>query len=93
MRVQRYALCAMIQLFGLRLGQAMLAPMCGRPCPSSDVSAIKPRQFAAVFVLLALVGCGQVAPGQGEAPYAPYSRDSGADMRNGSDGGGGGGGM
>lgn len=71
----------------------MLAPMCGRRRLSFDVSEIKPRQFAAVFVLLALVGCGQVAPGQGQAPYAPYSRDTGADMRNGGDGGGGGGGM
>jgi hypothetical protein len=83
----------MIHLFDLRLGQAMLAPMCGRPRSSSDVAEIKSRQFAAVFVLLALVGCGQVAPGQGQTPYAPYSRDSGADMRGGSDGSGGGGGM
>jgi hypothetical protein len=44
------------------------------------------RQLVALFVILA------VAPGQGQAPSAPYSRDSGADMRNGADGGGGGGG-
>jgi hypothetical protein len=50
------------------------------------------RRLAAVFVLLALGGCAQVTTGQGQAPDAPYSRDSGADMRNGGDGGGGGGG-
>jgi hypothetical protein len=31
------------------------------------------RWFAAVFVLLALAGCVQVATGQGQAPDAPYS--------------------
>jgi hypothetical protein len=84
---------AVIQLFVLGLGRAMLAPMCGRLPVSFAVSEIKPRQFAAVFVLLTLVGCGQAAPGQGQAPSVPYSRDSGADMRSGPDGGGGGGGM
>jgi hypothetical protein len=82
----------MIQLFVLGLGRAMLVAMCGRLRFSFAVSETKPKQFAAVFVLLTLVGCGQVASGQGQPPYAPYSRDSGADMRNGSDGGGGGGG-
>jgi|GEM_PF-3469301 len=83
----------MIQLLGHAPQPSYARLMCGRPRPSCDVSEIKPRQFAAVFVVLALVGCGQVAPEQGQAPYAPYSRDSGSDMRNGGDGGGGGGGM
>ena len=48
------------------------------------------KRLATLFVILALGGCVQVALGQ--APSAPYSRDSGADMRNGGDGGGGGGG-
>jgi hypothetical protein len=47
---------------------------------------------AAVLLILALAGCAQVPTSQGPAPYAPYSRDSGADMRGGGDGGGGGGG-
>ncbi len=50
------------------------------------------RVFAAIFVVLALVGCAQPISGQGSAVYAPYSRDGGADMRGGGDGGGGGGG-
>jgi hypothetical protein len=49
-------------------------------------------RLATLFLILALAGCAQVATGQGQAPPAPYSRDSGADMRNGGDGGGGGGG-
>jgi hypothetical protein len=53
------------------------------------------RSFAAVVVIL-LVGCArgpasQRPMSQGPAPSATYSRDSGADMRNGGDGGGGGG--
>lgn len=48
------------------------------------------RWLAALFVILALGGCAQVATGPGEAPYASYPRDSGADMRGGGDGGGGG---
>ena len=31
--------------------------------------------LAALFVLLMLAGCAQVATGQGQAPYAPYSHD------------------
>jgi hypothetical protein len=63
--------------------------VCGGLRFSFAVSEIKPRQFALIFLVLALVGCGQA--GQGQAPSVPYSRDSGADMRGGSDGGGGGG--
>jgi hypothetical protein len=53
------------------------------------------KSFAAVVVIL-LVGCAQGPASQrptsqGQAPSAPYSRDSGADMRSGGDGGGGGG--
>lgn len=29
--------------------------------------------LAAVFVIVALVGCTQMAASQGQAPYAPYS--------------------
>jgi hypothetical protein len=50
------------------------------------------RRVAAVLLILALAGCAQGPTSQGPAPYAPYSRDSGADMRGGGDGGGGGGG-
>ena len=32
--------------------------------------------LAALFVLLAVSGCAQVATGQGQPPYAPYSRDN-----------------
>jgi hypothetical protein len=47
------------------------------------------RRVAAVLLILALAGCAQGPTSQGPAPYAPYSGDSGADMRNGGDGGGG----
>jgi len=47
-----------------------------------------------VFLVLALASCAQMSAGQDPAPAWPYSRDSGPDMRGGSDGGGeGGGGM
>jgi hypothetical protein len=39
------------------------------------------RRFAALVVILALGGCAQVATGQRQAPYAPYQRDTGADIR------------
>ena len=55
--------------------------MCGRARLSSDVSEIKVRRLAALFLVLALGGCAQVASGQGQAPDAPYSHDSGADIR------------
>jgi hypothetical protein len=45
------------------------------------------RRLAALFVILALVGCAQVATGQGQAPY---SHESGTDTRSGVDGGSGG---
>jgi hypothetical protein len=48
------------------------------------------RWFAAVFVILALVGCVQLATEPGQAPYAPYSPENMHDR--GGDGGGGGGG-
>jgi hypothetical protein len=44
------------------------------------------RRLAALFVILALVGCAQVATRQGQAPDAPYSHDSGPDMRSGNNG-------
>jgi len=47
-------------------------------------------RLVALFVILALAGYAQGPTSQGPAPYAPYSRDSGADMRSGGDGGGGG---
>jgi len=40
-----------------------------------------PRRLAALFLILALAGCAQAAMGSGRAPDAPYSRDSGADIR------------
>jgi len=50
------------------------------------------RRLATVLVMLALVGCIQVATGQGQAPYAPYSPgDSGNMNDRGGDGSGGGG--
>ena len=33
------------------------------------------RWLAGLFVILALAGCSPVGTGQGQAPYAPYSRD------------------
>jgi hypothetical protein len=39
------------------------------------------RRLAALLVILALGGCAQGATGQGQAPDAPYSHDSGADIR------------
>jgi hypothetical protein len=39
------------------------------------------RRLAALLVILALGGCAPVATGQGRAPDAPYSHDSGADIR------------
>jgi hypothetical protein len=50
------------------------------------------RRLVALFVILAVAGCAQGPTSQGPAPYGPYSRDNGADMRSGGDGGGGGGG-
>jgi hypothetical protein len=65
--------------------------MCGRARLSSDVSEIKLRQLAAVFVILALVGCAQVATGQVQAPYAPYSPENDGNVQDrGGNGGAGG---
>ena len=48
------------------------------------------RRFAAVFLMLTLVGCVQGPKSQGQAPYAPYSPDSNGNMHDrGGDGGGG----
>jgi hypothetical protein len=44
------------------------------------------RRLAGLFLILALGGCAQVATGQGQKPYAPYSHDSGPDMRSGNNG-------
>jgi hypothetical protein len=44
------------------------------------------RRLAALFLILALCGCGQVATGQGQAPNAPYVHDSGGNMRSGNNG-------
>jgi hypothetical protein len=52
------------------------------------------RWLAAVFIILALVGCAQGPRSQGQAPYAPYSPDSNEDVHDrGGDGGGSGGDM
>jgi hypothetical protein len=53
-----------------------------------------PQWLAAVFILLTLTGCAQVAATRGQTPYAPYSLDpSGEYPRDrGGDGSGGGGG-
>jgi len=39
------------------------------------------KRLVALFVILSLGGCAQVATGQGQAPDAPYPHDSGADIR------------
>jgi hypothetical protein len=39
------------------------------------------RWLAALFLILALGGCAPLAPGQAQRPDAPYSHDSGADIR------------
>jgi hypothetical protein len=53
------------------------------------------RWLAAVFVVLALAGCAQVATGPGQASHAPYLPDNSEDTHHdrGGDGGGGGGSM
>ena len=50
------------------------------------------RWLAALFVLLLLAGCAQMATGQGQAPYAPYSPGYNGEYPRdrGGDGGGGG---
>ena len=48
--------------------------------------------LVALFIILALLGCAQAVPGQGQTAYAPYSDDNGLRVRGGMDGGGGGGG-
>jgi hypothetical protein len=40
------------------------------------------RRLAALFLLLALGGCAQMATGPGQAPYAPHPRDTGPDIRS-----------
>jgi len=41
------------------------------------------RWLAALFVLLALAGCAQTTPGQGQTPAPSYPSDNGPDMRTG----------
>jgi hypothetical protein len=50
------------------------------------------RWLAALFVILALAGCAQVATGPGQASHAPYLPDNSEDTHHdrGGDGGGGG---
>jgi hypothetical protein len=49
------------------------------------------RWLAAVFLILALVGCVQGPQRQGQAPYAPYSSDGNENVHDrGGDGGSGG---
>jgi hypothetical protein len=50
------------------------------------------RRLAALFVLLALVGCAQGVTGQAQAPYAPYSSENKGNMHDSGGGSGGGGG-
>jgi hypothetical protein len=59
------------------------------PDPADLAAMNLHKQLAAPFVILALAECTQMATGQEPTPYAPYSRDSGADMRSGPDGSGG----
>jgi len=53
------------------------------------------RPLAALFVVLALLGCAQRPTGQAQTPHAPHSpEDNGIRPEHGGgDGGGGGGGM
>jgi hypothetical protein len=44
-----------------------------------------PSRLAAVFVFLALVGCSQVATGQGTAPTDPYPPENSGHMDKGVD--------
>jgi hypothetical protein len=44
------------------------------------------RRRAALFVMLALVGCAQGVTGLGQAAYAPYSQKAKSDMHDGGDG-------
>ena len=48
------------------------------------------RPLAALFIILALVGCAPPVPGQGQTASARYSDDNALHVR-GSEGGGGGG--
>jgi hypothetical protein len=52
------------------------------------------RRLTALFVVLALAGCGQLTTGQTGAQYAPYSsEDNGIRPEHGEGDGGGGSGM
>jgi hypothetical protein len=48
------------------------------------------RGIAALFVMLALAGCSQLAIGQRRAPSAPYSHEDKGTIHDGGDGGSGG---
>jgi hypothetical protein len=39
-------------------------------------------RLAAILVMLALVGCGPVAAGPGQAPNAPYSPENNGSMHD-----------
>jgi hypothetical protein len=67
--------------------------MCSRVRLSSDVSEIKLRRLAALFLILGLGGCAEVATGQGQEPQAPYSPENMHDRGGDGGSGGGGGGM
>jgi hypothetical protein len=43
------------------------------------------KRLAALFLILALVGCAPAATGQGQAPYGPYSHEDRANMDRGPD--------
>jgi hypothetical protein len=51
------------------------------------------RPLAALFIILALVGCAPPVPGQGQTASAPYSDDNTLHVRGSEGGGGGAGGM
>ncbi len=69
--------------FALRLGSGYDRAMCGRARLSFEISGIKVRRLAAVFVLLTLAGCAQMAAGQGQVPAPFYPHDNEPDMRSG----------
>src|SRR5437899_2973854 len=71
---------------GLSPGNGMLVPCVAAPV-SPPMSARSSQDGpAAVFVLLALVGCAQVATGPAQSPY---SHENGTETRGGSNGSGG----
>jgi hypothetical protein len=47
------------------------------------------KAFAALLILLALVGCAPTGAAPGQAPFAPYARDDNGSHGGGGEGGGG----